>query len=180
MPRRRSILFDLSKLSESELPDDPETPELYAVLRIMQVIFSLDLNLRIREVLERFKPYSEIPKYRRLIRMLWLYFINYAKRQSDQEVRAITEAVANIIGEKEMSTILEQLKAEGIAEGEARGKAEGMAKGKVLAILEVRFNKVPQEIEDTIRSMTDRIALESLAEHAKSCKSLDEFAEAIR
>jgi len=49
LPHRRAILFDLSTLSE--IPDDPEAPELYAVLRIMQVIFSLDLSLRAREVL---------------------------------------------------------------------------------------------------------------------------------
>ena len=34
---RRAILYDLSTLSESDLPDDPNAPELYAVLRIMQV-----------------------------------------------------------------------------------------------------------------------------------------------
>ena len=55
--RRRAFLFDLSTIPELELPDDPEVPALYAVLRIMQVIFSLDLSTKIREVLERLKPY---------------------------------------------------------------------------------------------------------------------------
>jgi len=58
-------------------------------------------------------------------------------------------------------------------------EAKGIAKGKILAILEVRFNKVPQEIEKAIRSMVDLIALESLVEHAKTCKSLGEFGEAL-
>ena len=165
LPRRRAILFDLSTLTE--IPDDPEVPELYAVLRIMQVIFSLDLSTKVREVLERLKPYSAIPKYRRLIRFLWFYFVSYAKKQSDQEVTAVTDAVTKIIGEKEMSTILEQLKAEGRAEGEARGT--------VLAILETRFGKVSRNIENTVRAMTDLIALESLVEHAKICRSLEEF-----
>jgi len=72
----------------------------------------------------------------------------------------------------------------GEAKGEARGKAVGetigVAKGKVQAILEARFNKVPKGVEKTIQSMTDLIALESLVEYAKFCKSLDDFAEALQ
>ena len=63
---------------------------------------------------------------------------------------------------------------------QAIGEARGIIKGKVLNTLEVRFNETSQEIEDAIQSMTDEIALASLLEHAKSCKSLEEFAEAIR
>ena len=170
LPRRRALLFDLSTLSE--IPDDPEAPELYAVLRIMQVIFSLDLSLRIREVLERLKPYSEIPKYRRLIRFLWYYFVSYTKKRPEQELLMVSDTVKNIIGAREMTTFLEQFRAE--------GEAIGLAKGKVLAILEVRFNDIPKETKDTVQSMTDPTALESLVEHAKTCNSLDEFAEAIR
>jgi len=85
LPHRRAILFDLSTLPESEIPDDPDTPELYAVLRIMQVIFSTDIGTKSREVLERLKPYSEIPKYRRLIRFLWYYIVSSAKKLTSRE-----------------------------------------------------------------------------------------------
>ena len=69
--------------------------------------------------------------------------------------------------------------ARGKAEGKAEGVAEGITKGKVLNILETRFSVVPQGTEKAVLAMTDAIALESLVEHAKSCKSLDEFAEAV-
>ena len=59
-------------------------------------------------------------------------------------------------------------------------KAECVVKEKILAILEVRFNKVPKGIEKAVRSMTDAIALESLVEHAKTCQSLEEFAESLK
>jgi predicted transposase YdaD len=188
IPHRRAIVFDLSTLPESEVPDDPEVPELFAVLRIMQVIFSLDLGLKIQEVFKRLRPYSATPKYRRLIRFLYYYFSSYAEKQSAQEFKAVSEAVKAIIGETEMSTILEHFKAEGKAEGEAigvaKGKVEGEAigvvKGKVLAILEVRFNRIPQEVGEAVQSMTDLIALESLVEQAKACRSLEEFREALR
>ena len=170
IPHRRAILFDLSTLSE--IPDDPETPELFAVLRIMQVIFSTDISTKSREVLERLKPYSEIPKYRRMIRFLWWYLVSNARHLSKRELMTVTELVKKVIGDKNMPTILEQLRAE--------GETIGVAKGKVQAILEVRFNRVPKSIENAIRSMTDQIALESLVEHAKTCKSLSEFTEALK
>ena len=96
----------------------------------------------------------------------------------------VSDAVKKIIGEKDMSTFLEQYRAEGKAEGEAigvaKGEAIGVAKGRVLAILEVRFNKVPKGIKDTVQSMTDAIALESLVEQAKACQSIEEFAESLK
>jgi len=70
-----------------------------------------------------------------------------------------------------MSMVLDMLKAEGAAEGEARGR--------VFAVLETRFNKVPHDVEKTVRAMTDLIALESLVEQAKTCQSLDEFEQAL-
>ena len=70
--------------------------------------------------------------------------------------------------------------AEGIAIGKAEGVTEGVAKGKALAIPGTRFNKVPRKIEKAIRSITDLIVLESLVEHAKASKSLDEFAEVLK
>ena len=83
-----------------------------------------------------------------------------------------------------MSTLVEMWKAEGKTEGKAEGVAEGeaigVAKGQVQATLKQRFSAVPQGIKDTIQSMTDLTALESLLAHAESCKSLDEFAEALR
>jgi len=176
IPRRRAFLFDLNTIPESELPDDPEVPALYAVLRIMQIIFSLDLSTKIREVLERLKPYSERPRYRRLIRLLWFYFVSYGKKRSNQEVTAVADTIKQIIGEKEMTTILEHY----IAEGEARGEARGKVRGKILATLELRIGAVPQWIENAIQSTTDSIALDSLAAHAKTCKSLEEFAEALK
>ena len=112
-------------------------------------------STKVREVLERLKPYSETPKYRRLIRFLWWYFVNNARKESRQGVKAVTESVKKMIGEQDMSMVLDMLKAEGAAEGEARGR--------VFAVLETRFSKVPHDVEKTVRAMTDLIALESLA-----------------
>jgi len=71
-------------------------------------------------------------------------------------------------------------KEEGVAEGVARGNAEGEARGTVLAFLRARFKNIPKDIEGTVRAMTDLTALESLAVYAETCKTLDEFAEALK
>ena len=72
-------------------------------------------------------------------------------------------------------TIQRGIFSEGVAEGITRGKAE-----TVLTFLRAKFNKVPKRIENTIRSMTDPTALESLAVHVVHCKSLNEFTEALK
>jgi len=175
LSHRRAILFDLSTLSELDLPDDPDAPELFAVLRIMQVIFGLDISTKVKEVLERLEPYSKIPKYHRLIRILWWYFVKNARKESHQGIMTVTETVKKMIGENEMSMVLEMLKAEGKAEGKAETGREILLK-----ILRKRFNKVPRDVESTIRKMSDPVALDSWAEHALDCQSMTDFAQAIR
>ncbi len=178
VPRRRAILFDLNTLSESEIPDDPQTPELFVVLRIMQVIFSADVGTKSREVLERLKPFSEIPKYRRLTRFLWFYLVSSARKLSKRELTTVTETVKKVIGEKNMPTVYEQIKAEGIAEGEARGEARGEAK-TVVKILTTRFRRVPKTISDRIQAIGDSVVLDSLTELAVTCEALEEFEKAL-
>ena len=73
--------------------------------------------------------------------------------------------------------------ARGIAIGEARGRAEGVAEGEargtVLTALRVRFKKVPKDIEKAVRAMVDLTALQSLAVHAETCQSLEEFEKVL-
>jgi len=66
------------------------------------------------------------------------------------------------------------------AEGKAEGAAEGEARGTVLTFLRARFKNVPKDIEVAVRAMTDLTALESLAVHAETCESLNEFAEVLK
>jgi len=83
-----------------------------------------------------------------------------------------------------IKTIFEEKFDEGVVvgevRGEARGEAKGEARGKVLATLQVRFRKVPKDVEKTIRSMADLTALASWAEYAATCQSMNEFAKALK
>ncbi|MDR2344876.1 MAG: Yae1 family protein [Planctomycetaceae bacterium] len=75
---------------------------------------------------------------------------------------------------------------EGIKKGIEEGREEGIKKGieegnvnrgilDVLAILNVRFKKVPLSISKSVSSYRDSVALKSLLIQAATCKTLDEF-----
>ena len=72
---------------------------------------------------------------------------------------------------------------EGIAIGEARGEARGELKGGIkviLAFLRAKFQFVPDDVIGELYRRTDPTALESLVMLAAQCKSLDEFAKALK
>ena len=168
LPKLQAILVDLSTIDDDDpLMNDPEVPELRVVLMVLKMVFRRDIVPKIKEVLQELKPYSDDPTMRRLIRATWVYLANNAKHLK-RDFDTILDTFKEITGEENMSTMVQIW------------RAEGEARGKVLAILEVRFNRISKKIEKTIRSMTDLIALESLVEHAKTCKSLNEFAEALK
>ena len=77
------------------------------------------------------------------------------------------QAILKVFKKEDINNMLETIPPgmlrDGFVQGWTQGKAEGEAKGKVLAILEVRFNKIPKGIEKSIRSMVDLVALQSLA-----------------
>jgi predicted transposase YdaD len=178
-PNMKAILFDLSTMDESEIPSDPNVPELKAVLTILKVVFSKDVGVRAKDVFEELKPYSEIPKYRNIIRMICIYLATSAKHLKNQYVE-LEKMVEPIVGEKIMSTLYERGLAEGTVKGKLEGKLEGEARGEVIGeiftTLKIRFHRpVPQDIRDSVRSYSDLTALNSLAQSAESCESLDDF-----
>jgi len=169
----RLIVINLRRFSYDNLPGRPETQ---AVVETMKRAFDETLAEHLPGVLSRFEA---VPLDDRILD-LTTTIAWYGSCVADIEQERIAELVTNVIKGKKgvimSKTIRRGVFSEGVALGLARGKAEG----KVLAILEVRFNKIPKRIEKSIRSMVDLVALQSLAEHAKTCKSLDEFAEALR
>jgi len=50
----------------------------------------------------------------------------------------------------------------------------------VLAVVERRFNQVPQDVKNVVRAIKDPSALVSLAAQAGGSQSLEEFANALK
>ena len=78
-----------------------------------------------------------------------------------------------------IKTIFEEREDIGRAEGKVEGKVEA-GRNMVLTILRARFKKVPKEVARIVFAMNDPTALESWAAHAATCKTMDEFADALK
>lgn len=163
--RQEAIVFDVNTLLDGQLPDDPNAPELYVVIRIMQKIHDIDISTAFHEVLERLKPYSSIPKYRYLIRLVWYYVLCNAQELADQELESIIETITENMGEEEMSTAYERINVRAEARGEARSLLKYLS----------RLGTVQDSLSKTIYAITDLDELDRLTDIAYDCKSLDEF-----
>jgi hypothetical protein len=76
-------------------------------------------------------------------------------------------------------TSIERLgREDGLKEGIQRGRQEGLQQG-LLAVLEARFDEVPQEIVDKVRTIEDSARLEALHREAVNAGSIAEFAAAL-
>jgi hypothetical protein len=172
LPKLRVILFDLSAIADNDpILNDPAVPELKVVLMVLKTIFRHDgeVALTLSDVLRELKPYSDDPETRRIIRATWYYLANNARYLRDN-IDALLGMFKGVIGENDMRTIAEVLE----TKGETKGRRE-----TVLAILENRFGKIPQEIVNTVNSYSDPVALESVAVRAASSKTLDEFKDGL-
>ena len=176
LPGLQAILFDLNSIADDDpIMNDPEVPELKVVLMVLKTVFRRDVALKVKDVLEALKPHSDDPTTRRLIRATLVYLANNAKHLR-RSFETFLGTIKETTGEKNMPTMVEIW----LAEGEAKGEARGEARGAVLAFLRAKFNRVPAEVESEIRSMTDLTALQSLATHAETCQSLEEFEKSLR
>jgi hypothetical protein len=193
LPKLQAILFDLSVISDDDIPDDPEVPELKLTLTALQTVFRRDVSTKITTILEELKPPSgnpvDDPIVQGLIRRVWCYLVASATHMK-QDYNVLYDTIKNVVEVESMPTMLEIWTEEAVAKGVAKGKAEGKAEGKtegktesgrnlLLAILRKKFVCVPKETEQTILAMNDPVALESWAVHAATCKTLDEFTEAL-
>jgi len=170
LPRFQAILFDLSTIADDDpMLDDPEVPELKVVLLVLKTIFRSDVPLTLEDVLRKLKPYSDDPEIRRIIRATWIY-LNTNAEYLQQNIEALLGTFTEIIGEEEMTTMIEVW--------EAKGRVE-TARNLLLEILQEKFSRIPKDTERTILAMNDLIALKSWAVQASMSQTLDEFLEAF-
>jgi hypothetical protein len=171
LPKLQAVLFDLSSIDDDDpILNDPEVPELKVVLMVLKLVFRQDVALKVADVLRALKPYSDDPAMRRIILATWVYLTNNAKHLR-QDFESFISTVQEVIGEKNMPTMVEIWLEEG---------AVKTGRNMVLTVLEARFKNVPDEIEKAILAMSDPTALKSWAAHAATCQTIDEFADALK
>ncbi|MCL2304472.1 MAG: Rpn family recombination-promoting nuclease/putative transposase [Planctomycetaceae bacterium] len=185
VPQFRLIVINLRKFNYNNLPGKPETQ---AVVETMKRAFDATLAEHLPGVLSRLKAAQLDDRILELTGTIaW-----YSGCAADIEPEQIVNTVTNFIKGKKGIEMAETIRrgvfsegkaegiAEGIAEGLAEGEARGIARGTVLTFLRARFKSVPKDIEEAVRVMMDLTALESLAVHAETCESLDEFSEVLK
>ena len=176
----RLVVVNLRRFGYDNLPGKPDTQ---AVVEAMKRGTDGTLGDHLEGVIDRM---ASLPIDDRIMDIIgnitWL-----GGRVADVPPERIVQVITNVIKGKEgvemAETIQRGIFQQGVAEGEARGEARGkLNKGRevLLKILRARFKRVPRDVENTIRKMTDPIALDSWAVHAATCESMNEFAEAIR
>ena len=159
-------------MDDDDVPDDPDAPELKLVLMALKLIFREDIAEKITEILEKLK--TDDPELHDVVRMVWYYFTASGK-YADRDYGVLYETIKKIVEVESMPTLLEKWTADAVAKKEAE-----MGRNMVLVALRTRFNKIPKEVEDAVRTMSDSIALESLHVEAIQCDTLDEFIEGLR
>jgi len=157
-----------------------------AVLRLVLGMLHKMTGDNIDEFSEALKPLMEITDEGQQVELTkeLMDFVNKAFAAHNRRVDEATwhKALHPIFKGKEramIKTIFEEKYEAGVAAGETKWKAEGKAE-TLLKILRERFNRIPKETEKSIRQMTDPIALDSWAVQAATCKSMNEFAEALK
>ncbi|MDR1492601.1 MAG: Rpn family recombination-promoting nuclease/putative transposase, partial [Planctomycetaceae bacterium] len=185
--KQRAILFDLSLLKKSDLPHDPDVPELYVALRIMQVIMSKNLDeiLHEEDLFEELKPHSDEPECRKFIRLFMYYLLDSNRHLTDDGEKRLNQQIQKIFkGEKIMlSPLAERYAAIGEARGMAIGEARGEAKGKVedvISILDVKFGEISETVHESLDAVTDIKRLQELVRFAVKCNSFEEFYQKLK
>jgi hypothetical protein len=152
-----------------------------AVLRSSLMMLHTTTEGNLDDFPKALQPLLELPEGERVeVTKEMLDFVAkaFAAKNRRLEASAASAAVETIFKGKEkamIKTIFEEREAIGEARGEAnRGRS------MVLTALRTKFKRVPKDIEKTILSMSDPIALESLLAQAIQSETMDEFAESLR
>ncbi|MDR2704802.1 MAG: Rpn family recombination-promoting nuclease/putative transposase [Planctomycetaceae bacterium] len=195
---QKAILFDLSSLPKNELPHDPEVPELYVSLRIMQVIMSKNLDniLCEEDLFNELKPYSDKPEYRRFAHLFTLYVFDSNRYLSENGKQLFNQQIQKTFkGEIMLSPLAERYaaigreqgiaigKSSGRVEGRIEGRVEGKAEGRVediLSILDVKFGEIFETVRESLYAITDNNRLQHLVRFAVKCESFEEFCEELK
>ena len=173
------IVIDLNTIAENDLPATPNDIRLNIVLRAMKAVFTTPPPTSLSDCINRLLPYIEDkPEYKEFAQITVLYFMSAAQSDKSWLEKTIEEASntykKDYTGVKMLQTIREQYIQQGIEQGIEQGRV-GTLHESILNLLRTRFTKVPATVEKRIRSIQDKVVLDSLLIDSALCKTLNEF-----
>jgi hypothetical protein len=143
----------------------------------LKIVFRKDAGTTIKAIIEELESAGADPLLQDAVRMVWHYFVCSAPCM-EQDYEILYETIKKIVEVESMPTMLEKWTAERKSEWQAETVVKERGK-MVLTALRTKFENIPQEIEETVLSMTDPIALESMLVHVFHSNTLDEFASGL-
>ncbi len=167
IPKFEYDLIDLPALSVRELGDVPLLRVILELLKRATDGTLDDVRSQILEPLVAIRDDDETRYWiQRILRYMDDVLTQQKKHLTREKVDQMIQPIYHERSEDMAKTFFGQI--------EAQGKAEG-TKEVILSLLDARFHRMPEHIEAEIRAMRDLTALKSLAVHAATCQSLEEF-----
>ncbi len=153
--------------------------------------FALVVLAHLRSLFSRGQAKKEFKKH--LIRLTWQR--GYSKKQTGQLLRVVDwmmilpedlerELRRELAAEeqqymKQYVTSWERMaKEEGILEGQVKGKLEAL-RGALQETLQLRFQRIPDDVVETINHITELERLQALHREAVLCPKLEDFSEQL-
>jgi hypothetical protein len=177
VPQFRIIFINLRRFRYGQLPGRPETQALVeSLMRATDGTFIEQLPGVLQHVAE-----AGLNEHLRfdVTRTISSYCTWSAHATSEQINNAITTVFKGQEGINMAEAVQKSIIQEGIEIGEARGELKGKVEA-ILTFLRAKFQYVPDEIVTELNKRTDVTALESLVVFTAQCKTLDEFANALK
>jgi hypothetical protein len=204
---QKIFVADLSKKEKTDLPHNPEAPELYVALRLMQIITNenIDSLLQDDDIFSILEPHIQDPEIRNFVRLCAYYVLDSNRKLTETGQEQFKQKILNLLkGDEDMwSPIAKRYMAQGEARGEARGeangeargfargkaegKAEGIVEGKaevivdaILSILDIKFGEIFETVQEPLKKIMDINSLDELVRFAQKCDTFDEFYKKLK
>ncbi|MDR3109170.1 MAG: Rpn family recombination-promoting nuclease/putative transposase [Planctomycetaceae bacterium] len=160
------LLCDVTPIQPEGMPQDRDLEILFMAL---QTVFNKNVLDGLLAIHAKLEPTMDSEETQDVMEDILYYASTSASSFNKKECDVFFKQTNFRMGKRVMSLIDTMF---------AEGKAEGFAKS-IMSILKKRFKCVPEHIENTVRNMSDTVALESLVVDAAVCNSLDEFNELL-
>ncbi len=167
------IAYDVVDLPSFDFAKLRGGPVLRLALGILKKMVEGDEEAQNSDWPEALLPLTEIENEGQKVELTkeLLLFVDKAMAAHNQRLdsAAVSKAIKPIFRDRE-KTMIKSLFEEQQEIGEARG---------VIRTLTKRFGSVPKRVSDRVLVIGDSVVLDSLAEYAFDCLSLDEFAKSL-
>jgi hypothetical protein len=172
VPQFRLLVCNLRRFSYGHLLGRPETQ---ATVETMKRAFDGTLAKHFPGMLDRFDATPIDDRMMEIIGTITWFSGCVADIDPERINEAVTKTIKGKKGVEMAETIQKGMFQQGIERGKVEEKINDIQK-----LLRFRFSQIPNEIADDLNSRTDLIALDSLFEVAFQCKSMAEFADALK